>query len=200
MGLNLTYIEGQTPIDEDEKEGLIIKIITTRQELDEHEQRNIEKAVEWTMKKRKLKYSEILTEKFIKQLHKRMYSDVWKWAGSFRKTNKNIGVEWHQISIDLKNLIDDCSFWIQSNSLSEDEIAIRFKHRLVSIHPFPNGNGRHSRLMADVLIHNAFGKEIFTWGGTSQLTAAGDIRSDYIAALREADRGNYIPLMKFARM
>jgi len=199
MGLDLKYIEGQTPIDEDEKEGLLIKTITTKQELDEHEQQNIEKAVEWTMKKKNLKYSEILTEAYVKQLHYRMLSDVWKWAGSFRKTNKNIGVEWHQISIDLKNLLDDCSYWIQKNNFPEDEIAIRFKHRLVSIHPFPNGNGRHSRLLADVLIHNGLGKDIFTWGGGNQLTKAGDIRSAYISALRDADRGNYVPLLNFAR-
>jgi Fic-DOC domain mobile mystery protein B len=199
MGLNLNYIEGQTPIDEDEKEGLILKTISTRQELNEHEQQNIQKAVEWIMKKKMLNFSEILTEKFIKQLHKRMYGDVWKWAGSFRKTNKNIGVEWHRISVDLRNLLDDCRYWIQNNSFSEDEIVIRFKHRLVSIHPFPNGNGRHSRLMADVLIHNGFGKEIFTWGGGTRLETEGDIRSEYIAALKEADRGNCLPLILFAR-
>jgi len=199
MGLDLNYIEGQTPIDEDEKEGLILKTISTRQELDEHEQQNIEKAVQWIMTKKKLNFSEILSEKFIKQLHKRMFGDVWKWAGSFRKTNKNIGVEWHQVFVDLKNLLDDCSYWIQNNSLPEDEITIRFKHRLVSIHLFPNGNGRHSRLMADVLIHNGFGKEIYSWGGRTHPAAAGNIRSEYIIALKEADRGNCIPLMKFAR-
>jgi Fic-DOC domain mobile mystery protein B len=199
MGLELQYIEGQTPIDQEEKEGLLIKTITTKQELDEHEQQNIEKAVEWTMKKKNLKYSEILTESFVKQLHYRMFSDVWKWAGSFRKTNKNLGVEWHQISIDLKNLLDDCNYWIQNNTFSGDEIAIRFKHLLVSIHPFPNGNGRHSRLMADVLIHNRPGKEVFTWGGGNQLVKASDIRSAYISALRDADRGNYDPLINFAR-
>jgi len=199
MGLNLKYIEGQTPIDEDEKEGLLIKTITSKQELDEHEQQNIEKAVEWTMKKKNLKYPEILTEAYVKQLHYSMFSDVWKWAGSFRKTNKNIGVEWHQISVDLKNLLDDCNYWIQNSNFSEDEIVIRFKHRLVSIHPFPNGNGRHSRLLADVLIHNGLGKEIFTWGGGDQLTTASVIRSAYISALRDADRGNYIPLLNFAR-
>ena len=199
MGLDLKYIDGQTPIDEDEKEGLLIKTISTKQELDEHEQQNIEQAVEWTMKKKNFQYSEILTEAFVKQLHYRMLADVWKWAGSFRKTNKNIGVEWHQISIDLKNLLDDCSYWIQKNNFPDDEIAIRFKHRLVSIHPFQNGNGRHSRLLADVLIHNGLGKDIFTWGGGNQLTRTGDIRSEYISSLKEADRGNYIPLLNFAR-
>lgn len=199
MGLNLNYIEGQTPIDEDEKECLILKGISTRQELDEHEQQNIERAVEWIMKKKKLKVSDILSEKFIKQLHKRMFGDVWKWAGFYRNTNKNIGVDWHQIPIDLKNLLDDCSYWINNNSFSEDEIAVRFKHRLVSIHLFPNGNGRHSRLMADVLIHNGFGKEIYTWGGRTHLANADNIRTEYIAALKKADIGNYTSLIKFSR-
>lgn len=199
MGLNFEYIVGQTPIDEDEKAGLLIKTITTRKELDEFEQYNIEKAVEWTLKKKNIKYTEILTEQFIKKLHKKMLGEVWKWAGSFRKTNKNIGIEWYQISIELKILLDDCNFRIQNKTFSEDEIVIRFKHRLVSIHPFPNGNGRHSRLMADVLIHNGFGKDLYTWSGGGQLTDTGDIRSAYISALRNADEGNYVPLITFAR-
>jgi Fic-DOC domain mobile mystery protein B len=198
MGLILNYIEGQTPIDEDEKEGLLIKTITTRKELDEFEQLNIQDAVEWTMRREKIKLANILTEQFIKNLHKRMFKDVWKWAGTFRKTDKNIGVEWHQVCIDLRNLISDCNYWIQNKTLSEDEIAIRFKYRIVTIHPFPNGNGRHSRLIADILIHHGFRKEIFTWGG-GNISREGDIRSVYISALKEADNGNLIPLIKFAR-
>jgi Fic-DOC domain mobile mystery protein B len=199
MGLTLNYIEGQTPIDENEKDGLLIKTITTRKELDEYEQQNIQNAVEWTMKRKSLKLSDILTEPFIKKLHKKMFDDVWKWAGSFRKTDKNIGVTWHQVSVDLKNLIDDCNYWIQNQTFLEDEIAIRFKYRLVSIHPFPNGNGRHSRLMADVLIYHGLGKDIFTWGGGGSISQVGDIRSTYISALKEADNGNLVPLIKFAR-
>jgi mobile mystery protein B len=198
MGLTLNYIEGQTPIDENEKDGLLINTITTRKELDEYEQQNIQNAVEWTMKRKSLKLSDILTEPFIKNLHKRMFDDVWSWAGTFRKTDKNIGVKWHQVCTDLKNLTDDCNYWIQNQTFSEDEIAIRFKYRLVSIHPFPNGNGRHSRLMADVLIHHGLGKDIFTWGGGS-ISQTGNIRSEYISALKEADNGNLVPLIKFAR-
>ncbi|WKN45895.1 hypothetical protein [Tunicatimonas pelagia] len=77
MGLELSYIDGQTPLAEEEREGLKIKSITTQGELDEFEQLNIEKAVEWTIHT-KLKPEKILTEKFIKDLHKRMYGDVWK--------------------------------------------------------------------------------------------------------------------------
>ena len=151
MGLNLTYPDGQTPLDEDEKEGLKIKSITIQKELDEFEQLTIEKAVEWTIRT-KFKPEKILTEKFIKDLHKKMYGDVWKWAGEFRKTEKNIGIQWTQIGIALKNLIDDTKYWIENNSYPPEEIAIRFKHRIVSIHCFPNGNGRHSRIMADIII------------------------------------------------
>jgi Fic-DOC domain mobile mystery protein B len=198
MGLTLNYIEGQTPIDEDEKKGLLIKTITARKELDEFEQLNIQEAVEWTMRRNKIKLSNILTEQFIKNLHKTMFRNVWKWAGTFRKTDKNIGVEWHQVSIDLRNLIDDCNYWIQNKTHSEDEIAVRFKYRIVTIHPFPNGNGRHSRLIADILIHQGFGRDIFTWGG-GNISKEGGIRSAYISALKEADNGNFPPLITFAR-
>src|SRR5437762_852020 len=133
MGLDLEYVYGQTPLDDDEKEGLLIKSISTRRELDEFEQQNIEKAVLWSLK-RKFKPTDILTEFFIKDLHRKMYADVWKWAGEFRNTNKNIGVDKLLIPVQLRNLLDDCLYWIENKSFSEDEIALRCKHRIVSIH------------------------------------------------------------------
>ena len=144
MGLDLEYIYGQTPVSEEEKDELLIKSISTRGELDEFEQLNIEKAVEWTLS-RKFKREYILTENFILDLHRRMFDNIWKWAGKFRRSNKNIGVDKIQIADQLKLLNDDCLFWIDNSVYSEDEIAIRYKHRIVSIHPFPNGNGRHAR-------------------------------------------------------
>ena len=170
MGLELEYKDGQTPLDEEEKEGLKIKSITTQGELDEFEQFNIEKAVEWSIHT-KFKTEKILTEKFIKNLHKRMYGDVWKWAGEFRKTEKNIGIPWTQIGTELKNLLAHTKYWIENKTFSPEEIAIRFKHRIVSIHCFPNGNGRHSRMMADIIMESIFGKEIFSWHQSNMVKA-----------------------------
>lgn len=197
MGLDLEYGEGQTPLDADEKEGLRIETIATRQELDEFEQQNIEQAVEWTMK-RSLKYSAILTEDFVQKLHKRMYGDVWFWAGEFRKTNKNIGTDKWLIPTQLKALLDDTKYWIENETYPPDEIAIRFKHRIVAIHCFPNGNGRHSRLMADVIAEKVFKQLVFTWGAAN-LVKGGDAREGYLTAIRAADAGNIVPLMTFAR-
>src|SRR5690242_20520480 len=98
MGLELQYEEGQTPLDDDEKEGLLIKSITTRGELDEQEQLNIEAAVEWTLKK-KFSAADTFTEEFVNELHEKMYGKVWRWAGEFRKSNKNIGVDKFQIPV-----------------------------------------------------------------------------------------------------
>jgi len=196
--MELNYINGQTPIDEDEKEGLLISTVTTRGDLDEFEQYNIEKAVEWTLKN-KFKIEKILTEKFIREVHKRMFGEVWKWAGAFRLSNKNIGVDKYQIAIELRNLIEDCKYWINNKTFENDEIAIRFKHRMVQIHLFPNGNGRHSRLCADIFISHVFNDHIFTWGGVN-LNEKTDIRKEYLNAIYEADNNNnYIPLIKFAR-
>jgi Fic-DOC domain mobile mystery protein B len=195
MGLDLEYTDGQTPLDEDEKDGLLIKTIATRGDLDEFEQLNIEKAVLWTMK-RKFKSETVLSETFIKDLHRRMYGDVWKWAGEFRKTNKNIGVDKLQIAVELRTLIDDCKFWIANNSFKPDEIAIRFKHRLVSIHCFTNGNGRHSRLMADIIAEQIFKHPVFNWGAGNNNE---DLRSTYLKAVRASDGGDYGLLMGFAR-
>jgi len=197
MGLDLKYQNGQTPLDEDEKEGLKIKSLTTQKELDEFEQLNIEKAIEWTIHAN-LKPEKILTEKFIKDLHKKMYDDVWKWAGKFRKTNKNIGINWTQIGIELRKLINDTKYWIDNKTYPPEEIAIRFKHRIVAIHCFPNGNGRHSRVIADIIIESIFGKEIFTWHNSNMLKAD-ETRKCYILALKEADNGNIIPLIEFAK-
>jgi len=195
MGLKISYTAGQTPLDEDEKEGLLIETITTKSELDEFEQLNIENAVQWTMQQ-PFKQEILFTEAFIKNLHQKMFSDTWTWAGTFRKTNKNIGVDKLQIGIELRKLLDDALFWIHNEIFVPDEIAIRFKHRIVSIHCFANGNGRHSRLLADVIAAHIFRQPVFSWGA---VTAPRDIRICYLQALKAADLGNMHPLLLFAR-
>ena len=197
MGLELEYLPGQTPLDEDEKDGLLIPTITTRGELDEFEQKNIEEAIQWSLG-RNFKPEAIFTEDFIKQLHQRMYGEVWAWAGHFRKTDKNIGVDKWQIPVALKSLLDDALFWVQNNTMPQDEIAIHFKHRLVSIHCFPNGNGRHSRLMADLIISKIYKQPEFTWGAAT-LIKASEERSQYLKALRAADSGDHSLLLAFAK-
>jgi len=197
MGLDFAYINGQTPLDDDEKEGLLIPTITTRTELDEFEQQNIEEAILWILT-RSLNAKTIFTEQFILRLHKRMYGNIWDWAGDFRKTNKNLGVDKWQISTALKILFDDSIYWVNHDTFSPDEIAIRFKHRIVSIHCFPNGNGRHSRLMADIIVDKIYNLPIFTWG-TGNLVKQSDTRTNYLNAVREADKNNYEPLILFAR-
>lgn len=196
MGLLIEYTEGQTPLSAEDSEGLLIKSITTNSELNEFEQLNIEKAIEWTMHT-KIKKSDVLTEEFVKTLHKKMFSDVWKWAGKFRKSDTNIGCSWTNIGIQLRSLLDDTIFWIKEKSLTDEEIAIRFKHRLVSIHCFPNGNGRHSRIMADIIMEYVFNKPIFSWS-ESDLTKSNEVRKRYIDALKKADGGDINQLIKFA--
>jgi Fic-DOC domain mobile mystery protein B len=197
MGLDLDYIDGQTPLDEEEKDGLLIPTIATRGELDEFEQQNIEQAVQWTLG-RSFKLEAIFTEDFIRKVHKRMYADVWAWAGEFRKTNKNIGVDKWQIPSDLKYLLDESKYWHENNTYPSDEIAVRFKHRIVSIHCFPNGNGRHSRLMADIIIEKIYKLPVFSWGAAN-LSSEGDTRTAYLKAVKTADKGDYSFLLAFAR-
>lgn len=196
MGLKYDYREGQTPLDEDEKNDLKIKSITTLKELDEFEQLNIEKAIIWTIRM-KVGSKELLTEEFVRKVHYKMFSDVWRWAGEFRKTNKNIGVEWNQIGVELKKLLDDTDYWIEAKTYSEEEIAIRFKHRLVSIHCFPNGNGRHSRILADIILEKLFNKEPFSWNQNNKSNHS-EIRKNYISALKLADQNELKPLIDFA--
>ena len=197
MGLTEEYTDGQTPIDEDELLDLKLGHITRMSELNEAEQLNIQQAVEWVMRKAMTKQM-VLTEEFVKALHVRMYGDVWKWAGQFRASNKNIGVEYQEIGVHLRQLLDDTVYWIDHSTYPPDEIAIRFKHRLVSIHCFPNGNGRHSRLMADIIINKLFGLPMFSWG-TASPDKGGVVRQDYLAAVKKADEGDVLLLIKFAR-
>ena len=197
MGLDLDYIDGQTPLDEDEKEGLLIKTIATRGELDEFEQQNIEQAIQWILG-RSFKPEVVFTENFIRTVHKRMYFEVWAWAGELRKTNKNIGIDKWLIPIELKYLLDDARYWHENNTYTPDEIALRFKHRLVSIHCFSNGNGRHSRLMADIIIEKIYKQPLFSWGA-AKLSNEGDTRTAYLNAVKVADKGDYSLLLAFAR-
>jgi len=198
MGLKIKYKDGQTPLSEEEKEGLLIDTITTHGELDEFEQMNIENAIEWTLTK-KFKPEYILSEEFVKELHAKMFNDVWSWAGEFRLSEKNIGIKFHFIGITLKQLNDDCLFWFQNKIYNETEIAIRYKHRIVNIHCFPNGNGRHSRLIADVIHKQIFNKDYFTWGSHADLVKSGEQRANYLKSIREADNGNIKPLIDFAK-
>jgi len=193
--IDFEYPEGATPLDPDEIDGLLLTHITTRGELDRWEQDNILKAVAWLDQ---TKPDDILNEAFIKRLHQRMLGDVWRWAGKLRLRDKNIGVPWWRISTDLKTLFDDAEWWIEETVYTSDEKAVRFHHRLVSIHPFHNGNGRHARLMADLLNENLLGHPRFSWGG-HDISKISDTRRRYINALHSADQSDYTPLMEFAR-
>lgn len=197
MGLELEYSYGQTPLEEEEKEALLLKHITTKKELDEFEQQNIEKAIEWVIA-RKFTIENVLNEVFILDLHKRMFGDVWKWAGKFRTSDKNIGINKMLIPTHLYKLNEDCKYWIKNKTYQSDELAIGYKHRIVSIHPFANGNGRHSRLMADIIVEKLLGGKIFSWGRVN-LSRTGDERTKYIDSIILADEGNIVPLIEFAR-
>ena len=190
---------GATPIDPDEADGLIPEHVSTRAELDELEEANIQEGLKWAVQRAVLgrKRADVLSESFLYELHKHMFGAVWTWAGKVRRTDKNIGVDKHIVRPEVRKLVDDARYWRDENVYSPEELAVRFHHRLVSIHPFPNGNGRHARLMADLIAQQS-GLEPFSWGGAI-LTETSDLRSTYTDALRSADKGDFGPLMAFAR-
>ena len=194
MALKFDGPPGATPLDPDELDGLVPTHISRRSELDEWEARNILKAETWLHGRSRL---DVLTLSFVKQLHKRMFDDTWKWAGTFRTTAKNIGVDPSQISVRTRDLCEDVKAQLASRQLPLDEIAAMFHHRLVSIHPFANGNGQHARLMTDVLLLKN-GAERFTWG-SGDLNDDNEIRKRYIEALRAVDNHDYKPLLSFVR-
>ncbi len=193
--MNFDYPPGATPIDPDEAEGLLLSHISNRTDLDRWEQDNIKEAEEWAFRR---KPRDLISTDFAGRLHKRMFGTVWKWAGVLRKSGKNIGVEAWEIRSSLHDLLRDVEIWIEQKAYVPDEIAARFHHRLVAIHLYANGNGRHARLMADLLLVHILNRPRFTWGSKS-LVQAGECRASYISALRAADRHDYRPLLEFVR-
>ncbi len=185
--------DGATPLTPEEREGLIPSHIALRRELNELEQQNILQAATWAFSRRRNPVSEA----FGRGLHRRMFGSVWRWAGKYRTTDKNLGVERWQIHAKLAEVFDNAKYWIEHETYPPDEIAVRFHHALVAVHPFPNGNGRWSRLMADLLVMR-LGKPRFSWGGSS-LRGPDDARRSYIEALKVADNHDYGLLLKFAR-
>jgi len=190
-----TRTTGATPLDPDEAEGLIPTHVTTREELNRLEQENIVDAMQWLSTSR---LGSILDEAFIRKLHRQMFGRVWKWAGRFRTSDKNIGVPKAHIGVELHKLCEATKALIEHKSYPPDEIAWRFHHRLVSIHPFPNGNGRHARLVTDMLLERLLHQPPFTWGGMRGVPQ-GEVRAAYLDALRAADKGDYGKLAGFVR-
>jgi Fic-DOC domain mobile mystery protein B len=186
-------LEGATPLDPDEMGGLKFKHITTRGELDELEQVNIESGLRWAARQR----ADILTDDFAVMLHKRLFGDVWDWAGSFRRTVKSIGIDPIHIGVELRTLMDDARYWAEHKTYPPTEAAIRLHHRLVYVHPFPNGNGRHARVMADAVLERIYDAKSIDWAGGHDLQKMNDRRVAYIAALKAADQGDIGPLMAF---
>ena len=187
---------GNTSLSPEEQDDLIPDL-STREELNEWERQNIIEAYAWVFERRNLRRNDPLTEPYVRRLHRRMFDQTWKWAGAYRSTEKNIGIAHYQIREALAALLGDARYWLEHQTYLADEAAVRFHHRLVWIHPFANGNGRHARVMADILVQRR-GRPAFTWGGASVVRAS-EFRSRYIQALRAADAGDLRPILKFAR-
>ncbi|MBL4580362.1 MAG: mobile mystery protein B [Gammaproteobacteria bacterium] len=191
---NMEYKQGETPLDPDEMEDLKYPHVTTRGELNHLEQANIEMGLRWLTRQRN---PELLTDVFARKLHKRLFGDVWRWAGSYRLTEKNIGVDPRQITVQLRDIFDDVQYWIDHDTYEPLEAAARFHHRVVKVHPFPNGNGRFSRIIADALLEKLYDHARIDWGGGFALTEENERRQTYLQALRDADGGDYDGLFRF---
>jgi Fic-DOC domain mobile mystery protein B len=185
--------EGATPLDPNELGGLKHKHITTQGELDHLEQANIESGLRWLGRQR----ADVLSDGFAITLHKRLFGDVWDWAGTFRKTGKNIGIDPVDIPVELRTLMGDAKYWAENKTYPPPEAAVRLHHRLARIHPFPNGNGRHARIMADAVLDRVYGAKPIDWAGGHDLQKMNERRAAYIMALKAADRNDFGPLLRF---
>lgn len=188
------YPEGATPLDPDEMAGIKPKHITARAEFDELEQANIQQGLAWLKRSRE---NDILTDHFMRTLHKKLFGDIWDWAGAYRHTGKNIGIDPQQIVVQHRVMLDTAQFWAEDKTFEPLEAAARFHHRMVFIHPYPNGNGRHARIAADVYLEKSFGHPPIEWADGFDLQIDSERRKAYLAALQTADRGDFQPLFKF---
>lgn len=193
MGIDFDYPEGATPLDPNESEGLV-PLIATQSELNDFEALNILEGARWARRSRLIK-NDLLAAATLRELHRRMFGKTWTWAGKYRTTQKSIGCEAYQIGSELKILAEDVVCWLEFNTYPPVELAARFHHRLVCIHPFPNGNGRFARLATDLLCENR-GWPVPTWG-SQDLVNLSDARKADIDALRAADRWDYSRLNEF---
>ncbi|MGE3856173.1 MAG: mobile mystery protein B [Dehalococcoidia bacterium] len=185
--------DGHTELPEDDRLGLIPTYIATRGDLFDAEQRNIVQA----MLRRQPTTAQLLDDKYLRDLHKAMFGDVWEWAGQYRRRDTNIGVDHNRIATDVRSLVEDTKAWVEYNTYAPDELSVRFHHRLVAIHPFPNGNGRHGRIAADCLI-SSLGRRPFSWGSDLEI-GTDELRARYRAALQVADGGDIAEILAFAR-
>ncbi len=183
--------DGHTPLEGDDREGLKLTYVTTRSELNEAEQENILRARQG---RRHPTLQALLDDKYLRDLHRAMFGDVWAWAGSYRRLETSIGIDPARIAVGVRDLVADTKIWAEHEEPLC--VAVRFHHRLVSIHPFPNGNGRHGRQAADYLME-ALKQPPFTWGAVGGRGDVEGTRRRYLAALREADNGDLAPLEQF---
>lgn len=186
--------DGATPLEHEELEGLKFKHVKTRGELDELEQVNVQDGLIWLQRRRR---NNMLSEEFVQEFHRQLFGDVWSWAGKFRQTEKNIGIDPLEIAVELRMLLDDARYWADNATYEPLEAAARFHHRLVQIHCFPNGNGRHARIMTDIYLQEALNHPPIDWAAGKDLMKSNERRDEYIIALRAADAGNYEPLLGF---
>jgi Fic-DOC domain mobile mystery protein B len=194
--LHFIYPEGATPLDLNEIEGLKLLHVQTQSELNALESANINEGLQWL---KKLRRPDVFSRDFVLELHRRLFGDVWDWAGKYRRTGKNIGVDPHNISVELQLAIDDAKYWVEHTTYHPQEIAIRFHHALTKIHPFPNGNGRHARIIAEAILEKHFRTKRFGWLENNQLGNNSPSRTRYIQALKDADRDDFSALLAFTK-
>jgi Fic-DOC domain mobile mystery protein B len=192
---NLIDRDGSTPLDHDQIKGIRFAHLTTMGELDELEDENIQRGLEWLNHQKTKDY---LSIEFLCKLHEKLFGEVWKWAGKFRTVEVNISkYRHHDVRPQLHNFFEDIKLWISGGKMSWDEISAEMHHRLVTIHPFPNGNGRTTRIFTEY-VQKRNQQQVTSWGSTRKIDQK-KRRDDYIKALRLADIGDFRALIDFMK-
>lgn len=197
MALTGAHAPGATPLTDEDLQGLRIPSVRTHGDLNQAEAANIVRGQEWALRARSARMPDMLSDRFMQRLHEAMFGTVWTWAGDYRLVDTNIGVPHHLIREHLHNVYADAHAWIEHDTYSPEEFSVRLHYRIVTVHPFPNGNGRHARMLADIVLARHFKRPALPWRN-SPLNTANAVRQAYIAALVAADHHDFGPLMTFA--
>ena len=140
---------GQTPLPPELQKGLISKNVQTIGELDEYEEQNIAEGMVWLedSNANSLNYS------FWLRLHKKLFGNVWNWAGEIRSHDLGNAdfLYPEKVRPALMQLIGDAEYWFKNDTYPKKETIARIHEKLLTIHPFANGNGRWSRILTEYI-------------------------------------------------
>ena len=152
---------GETPIPGDELAALVPHVIDTlaapitRADIYDLESAVLQDVTETQLAAAldgSLTLDDLLNDYFLRDLHTQLYGDIWMWAGRWRQYEVNIGVAPEHIAVELRSAMGNIGYrWERAADWTPRELGVAVHAEAVRVHPFTDGNGRTTRLLADLV-------------------------------------------------